>query len=309
VVTNCTLINNTAVGQGGGAYYCTLNNCTLRGNSATLSGGGAYQGALNNCIVVSNSATYHGGGAYSCTLNNCTLAGNRATSSGYSGGGGVDSATLYNCIVYYNTSPSSPNYSGSTLNYCCTTPRTGVGCIANPPLFVDLTNNNLRLQSNSPCINAGLNAYAPGLTDLDGNPRIVGGTVDIGAYECQSPALLDYYVWLQGYGLPTTASALYVDSDGDGLNNWQEWLAGTNPTNAASALRLQLTVVLPAGVTLTWASVTNRTYFVQRATSLVPPPGFSLLQTNIPGLPGTTSFTDTNPPAPGPAFYRVGVQP
>ena len=60
---------------------------------------------------------------------------------------------------------------------------------------------------------------------------------------------------------------------------------------------------------LTWSSVTNRSYFVQRATSLVPPPAFYLLQTNLPGLPGTTSFTDTNPPASSPAFYRIGVQP
>ena len=48
---------------------------------------------------------------------------------------------------------------------------------------------NLRLQPNSPCINAGDNSYVTGATDLDGNPRISGGTVDIGAYEYQWPQL------------------------------------------------------------------------------------------------------------------------
>jgi len=173
---------------------------------------------------------------------------------------------------------------------------------------VDQAGGNLRLQTNSPCINAGLNAYAPGLTDLDGNSRIVGGTVDLGAFECQSPALLAYYLWLQGYGLPTAASAIYADSDHDGLSNWQEWVAGTNPTNAASVLRLQPPLFAPASVTLTWPSVTNRAYFVERATNLMTWT-FSVLRTNIPGLPDTTSFTDTSPPLPGPAYYRVGVQP
>ena len=67
-------------------------------------------------------------------------------------------------------------------------------------------------------------------------------------------------------------------------------------------------MLVPANVTLTWSSVTNRAYFVARASNLAPPQAFSLLQTNIPGLPDTTSFTDTNAPASGPAFYRVGVQ-
>jgi hypothetical protein len=62
-------------------------------------------------------------------------------------------------------------------------PTNGTGHITTEPLFVNLTAGDLHLQSTSPCINAGLNAYAPGPVDLDGNPRIVGGIVDMGAYE------------------------------------------------------------------------------------------------------------------------------
>jgi hypothetical protein len=36
-------------------------------------------------------------------------------------------------------------------------------------------------------------------------------------------------------------------------------------------------------------------------------PPFSLLVTNLPGQPGTTSFTDTNTAGGSPFFYRVGV--
>ena len=79
-------------------------------------------------------------------------------------------------------------------------------------------------------------------------------------------------------------------------------------SEAASPALLQRPGFVSANATLTWASVTNRTYFVERATNRVPPFAFSLLQGKIPGLPGKTSVTDTNPPASGPAFYRVGVQ-
>ena len=74
-------------------------------------------------------------------------------------------------------------------------------------------------------------------------------------------------------------------------------------------LRLQTPLVNPPGLLLRWSSDTNRAYFVQRATSLNSPLSFTTLQGDIPGLPNTTSFTDTNTLASGPAFYRVGVQP
>ena len=68
-------------------------------------------------------------------------------------------------------------------------------------------------------------------------------------------------------------------------------------------------VIKPPGLLLRWSSDTNHACFVQRATNLVAPAAFSLLQTDIPGLPDATSFTDTNPSVSTPAFYRVGVQP
>jgi predicted outer membrane repeat protein len=333
LVTNCTLIGNSAYSGGGGAYRGTLNDCTLTGNygggasgcmlnSCTLAGnygrgasggtlnnctltgnygGGADGGTLNNCTLVGNSAE-HGGGAFYATLNNCTLSGNTA----YYGFSGASGCTLNNCIVYFNE--DNFNYESCGLNYCCTTPWPGgVGNITTPPLFVDANGwSNLRLQANSPCINAGKNVYAPGLTDLDGNPRIVSGTVDMGAYEYQGSGSVISYAWLQQYGLPTDSSVDYLDLDGDGRNTWQEWRCLTCPTNALSVLRLVSASPAVTNVSVTWQSVAGVNYFLECSTNLAAVPVFRCVATNLPGQAGTTSYTDTNAASLSPLFYRVG---
>ena len=337
---NCNLVANTAVTGGGGAEVSTLvgclvisnsavsgvgggcsdsfgTNCVISQNSSGYQGGGACGGALYNCLITGNSAPGSAGGGAAAnpsgtgtTLWNCTVVGNWA----YYAGGGVDSCPVWNSIVTGNTttnSPDSPNWHGGTLNYSCTTPLpdTGAGNITDAPLFVNQASGNFQLQSDSPCINAGTNGYVIPGADLAGNSRIVSGTVDLGPYENQSPALAALFAWFQSNGISTHASSLYADLDHDGMNNLQEWVAGTDLTNANSNFRVQSLSLSnsPARAKLIWTSVTNRAYFIERATNL-DTGSFSLLKSNLAGLLQTTSFTDSNPPTTGGTFYRVGIQ-
>jgi T5SS/PEP-CTERM-associated repeat protein len=188
VVRNCVLAGNSAADNGGGNSRGTLYNCTLSGNSAD-SGGGSHASTLHNCLLTGNSAD-NGGGSIACTLYNCTLTGNSAVDDG----GGNQGGTLNNCIIYYNSSEYGwPNSNGGTHSYCCTTPfHVGTGNMTNAPLFVNTNAANYRLESTSPCIDAGNNADVSTATDLEGKPRIHNGTVDMGAYEWVPPNPIDY---------------------------------------------------------------------------------------------------------------------
>jgi hypothetical protein len=218
----------------GGGVYCTsenalIINCILIGNTSKYGGGGAYRGTLYNCVVTRNAAFGWGGGVAGCTLYNCTLADN--TAGPYAGGDDESQSTLYNCIVYRNNG----NYIDPN------------NCLVGDPLFVDYAHgnphSNLRLQSNSPCINAGNNAYVMTTTDADGNPRIVGGTVDIGAYEYQLSTTfggVPQVSTLPATGVSTEIATLQgtVNPNFYPTTAWFQWGTTTNYGNLTSVTSL-----------------------------------------------------------------------
>jgi hypothetical protein len=61
------------------------------------------------------------------------------------------------------------------------------------------------------------------------------------------------------------------DYDDDGSMNYDEYRAGTNPTNNTSKLEMQGIVAAPAngGLVLSWASQSNKTYAIQNVSNLV----------------------------------------
>ena len=58
------------------------------------------------------------------------------------------------------------------------------------------------------------------------------------------------------------------DSDQDGMNWSAEFVAGTDPHNPESRLKLQLRLIEPQVLELTWNGVSNRTYRLEVAHAL-----------------------------------------
>lgn len=110
-----------------------------------------------------------------------------------------------------------------------------------------------------------------GTTDLDGRPRVVGSTVDVGAYEFPPGVSGVFIGWLQHYGLLTDGSADFADADADGINNWLEWVCGTCPTSRLSALCLLSATPQGTHVAVNWQSVAGVNYFLARSANLASP--------------------------------------
>ena len=105
----------------------------------------------------------------------------------------------------------------------------------------------------------------------------------------------------------------FGDKDGDGLNNFAEFLAGTDPTDGVSGLKLTVKTSTPNAFTFEFGAVAGRMYHLWYSTDL-----FNWKELPIAGYehpaPGINRCTDDGlltggPPfaSASPRFYRVSV--
>lgn len=94
------------------------------------------------------------------------------------------------------------------------------------------------------------------------------------------------------------------DPDGDAFDNYSEFVAGTNPRNSVSLLKI--VEAATGGQTITWSSVSGKVYQVVSATNV--PSAFTPISGNLTATNTTTAYTDTNLPGPR-RFYRVQIIP
>jgi hypothetical protein len=161
----------------GGTDHCTIVNNTLYLNDSTQSGSGEFSinyhttnNVFENNILFANAQGLLIGNTIQ-TANGPGVSANYNLY--YSTVGNTNSQWIWNNHTY-NGLPAFVRATQNDLN----------SQFANPD-FVDAATNNFHLTSSSPALKKGmlLSSSIVGTQDLDGNPRVLNGTIDVGCYE------------------------------------------------------------------------------------------------------------------------------
>ncbi|MHC4500320.1 MAG: outer membrane protein assembly factor BamB family protein, partial [Planctomycetota bacterium] len=217
-LNNCIITGNRA-GSGGGVAECEqLNSCVVVGNSAWQDGGGMYfcedWPQITNCTIAWNHAVsgLGGGISFACSytngcVSNSIIWGNTDSNST------VASAQIYcnympqvtfSCIQDDDANDANIPFGGADNNniddypmYVRDANDGGDGWGDDPQTAgVDEGANDdfgdLHLLTGSPCINVGnpFSWVGPEGVDIDGQPRLMGGTIDMGADEFPYPRIV-----------------------------------------------------------------------------------------------------------------------
>jgi len=135
---------------------------------------------------------------------------------------------------------------------------------------------------------------------LFGTVRLPGGGGDT-----DSDGILDS--WEMGNFGNLTNATTTSDYDNDMFPDLHEYLAGTEPTNSLSYLKVINPSNAPAGTYIVkWSSVTSRFYIVSRATNLVE--GFTGIASNLAATPPENTYTDAVATSAVIRTYRIQLQ-
>ena len=145
--------------------------------------------------------------------------------------------------------------------------------------------------------------------DEQTNTLTIGGTVNFtGIYsflDVNHNGISDAWE-MDNFGSVTTNRTQLTDTDGDGMPDYAEFIAGTNPTNAASRFYFTQITRTSRLVELEWTVVTNRLYQVSASTNLKSwLPATAWLQASD---SPTMNYTATNS-GNGSHFFHVQVLP
>jgi hypothetical protein len=112
--------------------------------------------------------------------------------------------------------------------------------------------------------------------------------------------------WLQYYGYTGNyGNAEIQDPDQDGMLNWQEYRANTNPTNAASKFVIRgISRRSDGRWQVTFSTSTNRTYRLDSSSDLR---NWSTVQDNVPGISQDVTIVDPRYVPTNSLYYRVLV--
>jgi hypothetical protein len=106
---------------------------------------------------------------------------------------------------------------------------------------------------------------------------------------------------------PTGINSSLGDTDGDGMTNWQEYQAGTDPQNSQDALRFDHVSCSNLVCLLEFKTHTGRTYAIERLNAFGPISTWVAFTNFIPGTSGTVTVSD--PQTTAGYFYRLKVTP
>jgi len=230
-------------------------------------------------------------------------------------GAAVD-ATLHITVINVNDAPVAENQSGTVAGDLATDLVLTGTDIDSANLTYSIRTNPSHGTLSGLNTNSGEVTYTPGVyyygadsftfTVSDGSlssTGTVGLTVTAGVTANTGTP----YWWMAQYGLTNFEADAEADTDGDGLMNWQEYIAGTNPTNPASCLVISGGGLTAQGKTIIrWTSEPNRFYTLSRTTNLLT--AFTGLAgaSNLPATPPENVYTNPVPDG-GSAFYRINV--